>query len=107
MLEKKGVRCVVVPKNNDGLDLHAVLTAIGEDGMHHVWIEAGATCFNAFLKQNVLNQAILYISKNTLGDDAFSADVDVDFIKKNAVQYQCGDDWVIDRSFLCCKISTN
>lgn len=98
-LEKRGVRCIVVPQNSDGLDLNAVLNTIGEDGVHRLWVEAGAQCFQSFLKQQLLNRAILYISKNKLGSDAVGIAFDVTDLSKNAAQYQCGSDWVIDRQF--------
>lgn len=44
-LENKNVRCIKVSKNNFGLNLNAVLEKIGADGVHDLWVEAGAQCF--------------------------------------------------------------
>lgn len=83
-LQNKSVRCISVSEKNVGLDLKECLEKIGADGVHHLWIEAGSKCFNAFLKQNLLNQIILYVSSMKLGNDALPANIDIDVLLKNA-----------------------
>ena len=69
---------VLVKFNNPDLSQEEFSAVIGADGINHLWIEAGRKCFNAFLKQNLLNQIILYVSSKKLGDDALSANIDID-----------------------------
>lgn len=100
-LENQGVLCISIAEDNAGLDLKKCIEIIGADGVHHLWIEAGSKCFNALLKQNYLNQIILYVSSKQLGDDALSANIDIETILKNANTFRkstLGDDvvYVID-----------
>ncbi len=76
-LTQQGARCILVPKNKFGLDLAIILKQIGADGFQTLLIEAGAICFNSFLKQNLLNQVLIYISPTLLGEKAYSAGVDL------------------------------
>lgn len=102
-LENKGVSCISVAEDNFGLDLKKCIEKISANGIHHLWIEAGSKCFNAFLKQNFLNQIILYVSSKQLGDDALSANMDIETLLKNAHTFRkstLGNDtvYVIDQN---------
>ncbi len=83
-LEKNKVRCVAVEENKWGLNLNSVLKKIGLDGVQQLWIEAGAKCFNAFLNQDLLDRAVIYISPNILGETAVSANVDLNDLEKRS-----------------------
>lgn len=94
-LQNKGVRCISMDEDDSGLNLKKCMEKIGEDGVHHLWIEAGSKCFNAFLKQQLLNQIILYVSSKTLGDKALSANIDLDnLLKKASNRHTFGNDQV-------------
>lgn len=73
LLQHDHVCCVPIPKIEAGLNLHAVLTVIGREGVHDLWVEAGGCCFEAFYTQGLLNRAYIYTSTKTLGKDAQSA----------------------------------
>lgn len=64
-LEKKGVNCVQIPwYAPHRLDVYRCLDAIGHDGMQHLWLEAGWTCFSSFLRLGLIDQALFYIANN-------------------------------------------
>ena len=84
-LEKKSVRCIAIAENNVGLNLNHVLEKMGLDGVQQLWIEAGERCFNAFLKQDLLHRAVIYVSPNVLGETAISANIDLDDLKKRSI----------------------
>ena len=67
--ESQGVACVLVDKDQAGLDLLDVLARVGQDGVHDLWVEAGARCFNSFYHQRLLQRFLLYVSKKRLGSE--------------------------------------
>ncbi len=69
----KSVRYVPVPRVKNGLDLNAILKIIGEDGVHDLWVEAGGRCFEAFLRERLLNRALIYTAPMILGNEAMPA----------------------------------
>lgn len=70
LLKDQGVRCVEVKKDLNGLVLTDIIKIIGGDGVHDLWIEAGSCCFQSFLKQKLLNRALIYIALKILGPEA-------------------------------------
>lgn len=80
-LEKNNVRCILIPRNHFGLHLKKCLESIGADGVHQLWIEAGAQCFHSFLKQDLLNEIILYVSKKKLGKNALASNILIEQLK--------------------------
>ena len=68
--QSKGVRCELVATKQGGLDLHAVLKLIGEEGVHDLWVEAGAYCFNALYAHGLIHRLLLYIAPCRLGEHA-------------------------------------
>ena len=82
-LTQQGARCILISENKFGLDLELILKQIGADGFQTLLVEAGAICFNSFLKQNLLNQVLIYISPIILGEKAYSAEVNLNLIEKN------------------------
>ena len=68
-----GVHCKAVPATSQGLDLMAILNALGQDGWHDVWVEVGGRAFQAFLQQRLLHRAFFYIAPILLGEQALSA----------------------------------
>ena len=47
-----------------GLDLEACLAHIGQQGYHHLWVEAGWRCTSALLKARGVNEWLCYIAAN-------------------------------------------
>ncbi len=71
-LKNLGVNCQAVNRNIWGLNLHEVLTFIGKEGRHDLWVEAGVRCFESFLTQRLLQRVFIYISPKVLGPTATS-----------------------------------
>lgn len=74
-LEKAGAHCHAINFNQQGLDLNEVLTYLGREGVHDLWIEAGGRCFNSFLQENLLQRAFIYLAPKWLGEDAYAASI--------------------------------
>lgn len=68
-----GVRCWAVSSNETGLNLSEVLTNIGHDGHHTLWVEAGARCFKALIEQQLIHRALIYVAPKVLGQKCLSA----------------------------------
>jgi diaminohydroxyphosphoribosylaminopyrimidine deaminase/5-amino-6-(5-phosphoribosylamino)uracil reductase len=72
LLEQQGVRCVAISRLSHGLDLSACLQKIGADGKHSLWVEAGWTCVQSFLRAGFSERIIFYIApKSALKTRAF------------------------------------
>lgn len=71
-LQAHGARCVVLDTTADGLDLHAALKTIADDGKHLCWIEAGGRLFNHLLQADLLQQAYLYCGNQVLSTQGYS-----------------------------------
>jgi len=68
-----GARCIPVSSEQQKLSLPAILKTIGQDGIHDLWIEAGGSCFSAFARMGLLQQAYIYIAPKLLGTTAQNA----------------------------------
>jgi len=62
-----------MPTVNGGLDLGAVIRHLGGLGYHDVWVEVGATLFNALHEAGLVNKTYLYVAPTVLGPKALSA----------------------------------
>lgn len=71
-LQKAKVRCIPVKKSANGLDLLKVISLIGQDGVHDLWIEAGGKLFFSFVEKNLVKTVFLYIAPKLLGENATS-----------------------------------
>ncbi len=69
----KGVRCQPIPTQDHYLDLAAALAFIGQDGAHDLWVEAGGTCVQSFVKAELAHRIFFYLSPKILGQSAQSA----------------------------------
>jgi len=111
-LEKNGARCILISKNNSTLDLKKCMEKIGFDGVHQLWVEAGATCFNSLLLQQLCNRVILYVSSKQLGESALSANIDIDRLlntSDSVCKSTFGDDtvYIIDSTSFHGRINSN
>lgn len=89
------VKCIPIECRDDKLDLKQVIHAIGKDGVHDLWVEAGGRCFQSLFEQDLLNRAVIYRSTKTLGDaaqSAFSVDLDFERKAKRSQQAALGED---------------
>lgn len=57
-----------VPRQGGGLDLNAVLRALGARGIHEVQVEAGPRLSGAFLAAGLADELLLYLNPSLLGD---------------------------------------
>ena len=76
--------------------LKFILSSIGKDGVHRLWVEVGLTLFSNFIKYNLPNEVILYVGNKHLGCDSYGLSESFDlwftnykvknyiFINKNA-----------------------
>jgi len=77
-LQEKGVRCVAVDFKSSSpsgaqLNLKNILDDIGQEGVHDLWVEAGAQCFQSFYQANLAQRIFIYRSKKIVGEQALPA----------------------------------
>ncbi len=87
-LQAQGVRCVVVPISAGMLQETTILELIGDDGIHDLWLEAGAALFESFYSAGLMQRAYLYVSRHSLGSSALAAERSVAAYQANAVSVQ-------------------
>ncbi|CAM2785780.1 bifunctional diaminohydroxyphosphoribosylaminopyrimidine deaminase/5-amino-6-(5-phosphoribosylamino)uracil reductase RibD [Legionella worsleiensis] len=61
------------PLKSGRLDLNSVLTHLGEQGYHDVWVEAGGAIFSALHQEGLVHRTYLYIVPVYLGTKAICA----------------------------------
>ncbi len=101
-LNEKGVRCIAVDRDDAGLKLEQIISFIGAEGMHDIWVESGGTLFQALLTQNLLQKAFIYIAPVWLqaGKEAFQDSFTFDRQRYQISWQQSGDD-------VLCKLVTS
>jgi diaminohydroxyphosphoribosylaminopyrimidine deaminase/5-amino-6-(5-phosphoribosylamino)uracil reductase len=70
----------ISPGSTHRLDLKVALEAMGADGIHECWVEAGGQCFTGLLQEKLVQRAYIYVAPKCLGRDAwpgFPVDSDV------------------------------
>ena len=72
-LQAKGASCVAISLENGLLALDEIINFIGKAGCHDLLVEAGARCFAALHRANLVSRTWLYLAGKTLGEDAVSA----------------------------------
>jgi diaminohydroxyphosphoribosylaminopyrimidine deaminase/5-amino-6-(5-phosphoribosylamino)uracil reductase len=90
----KGVSCIPIDKTANGLALKQVIAFLGKEGLHDIWIEAGGRCFSAFLAEQLLQRAYIYIAPISIpeGLAAFADNVDLNVHADNLQWRQYGKD---------------
>ena len=76
-LQARGIRCVAVDTESPRhLNLEKILDDIGQEGVHDLWVEVGAHCFQSFYKANLAQRIFILQSQKIIGDaaPAFSND---------------------------------
>jgi len=71
--QRRQARCIPIAEGPQGLELDKILTFLGEQGLHDVWLEAGPRAFYGFLQHKLLNRAYLLYAPKALGEHAISA----------------------------------
>ncbi|MEO6422389.1 MAG: bifunctional diaminohydroxyphosphoribosylaminopyrimidine deaminase/5-amino-6-(5-phosphoribosylamino)uracil reductase RibD [Candidatus Nitrotoga sp.] len=69
-LEKSGVRVVVLPDVCGRVDLNAMLRDLAVSGCNEVLVEAGSILNGALLKAGLVDELLLYVAPQLLGDMA-------------------------------------
>ncbi len=69
-LEQLGVTVSVLPDGAGQVDLHAALRDLAQRGINEVLVEAGSTLNGALLKAGLVDELLLYIAPQLLGDAA-------------------------------------
>jgi len=97
-LEKRGAECIAVKKSKTGLDLRRVLSILGRKGYMSVLVEGGQKVNTSFLKEKLVDKAVLIFSRKEVGfglkfcDDSFSKKMK---LKRGSVE-KIGDDIVVE-----------
>jgi 3,4-dihydroxy 2-butanone 4-phosphate synthase/GTP cyclohydrolase II len=98
MLRQHGADCRCIASDAQGLDLSAVLTSIGHDGVHDLWVEAGGRCSQALWAVGGVRTLYMYQSEKYLGEQAlpaFREGLNYQTLCQQATQVHCaslGDD---------------
>lgn len=81
---------------DNGLDLHSVITFLGQQGYHDVFVEAGGQLFSALHAAKLVNRTYIYIAPKILGSPASTA-YHQDFFQgvDCAISWQIANDNVI------------
>lgn len=99
-LFERNIRCVKVTRSKEGLDLNEVLSIIGSDGVHDLWVEAGGKCFQSFFHKRLIHRALIYVAPKVMGQQAISAfQLPFDFQEHRIQWRQIGQDVVCDIKF--------
>ena len=69
-LEKSGVRVIVLPDANGRVDLIAALCDLAANGCNEVLVEAGSALNGALLRAGLMDELVLYLAPQLLGDMA-------------------------------------
>ena len=69
-LEKTGARVIVLPGANGRVDLNAVLRDLAARGCNEVLVEAGSALNGALLQAGLVDELLLYLAPQLLGDAA-------------------------------------
>ncbi len=93
----RGIRCIGITCQNQQLNLAEIITSIGNDGTHDLWLEAGAHCFKSFVTNQLANCIYLYQSRKLLGNNAYPANVHLDLFANYKPQpiSQLGEDLLL------------
>jgi diaminohydroxyphosphoribosylaminopyrimidine deaminase/5-amino-6-(5-phosphoribosylamino)uracil reductase len=69
-LTEQGATVVVLPDVNGHVDLHAMLLDLGARGCNELLVEAGAVLNGALLRAGLVDELLLYLAPQLLGDMA-------------------------------------
>ncbi len=72
-LQAANVKCIAVSSDDRGLHLPEILSSIGADGCHDLWVEAGGRTFHSFLSANLAQCALIYVAPKILGSQGTPA----------------------------------
>ena len=79
---KHNILCVPIPCHEEKLDLECILDYLGKQGLHDIWLEAGAILFNELVERGLAQRVYLYHAPCLLGKTAYPAGLSASFKKK-------------------------
>jgi diaminohydroxyphosphoribosylaminopyrimidine deaminase/5-amino-6-(5-phosphoribosylamino)uracil reductase len=62
------IAAFAVPRDDDGLDLHATLSQLAQREINEIQVEAGATLCGALFRDGLVDELLLYVAPVLLGD---------------------------------------
>lgn len=68
-LSNLGVTCIAISSDGQVLDLVKLLSFIGEEGVHALWVEVGARCADSFVSKQLCQQVIVYQSTRVMANE--------------------------------------
>jgi len=100
-LRKQGCKLIKVDRLQSAINLTSVLTHIGEDGIHSLWVEAGGKCFASFVNAKLLQKAFIYIAPKWInhGKIAFANGFDKASLPGKKTYRQYGEDILCEINF--------
>lgn len=101
--QDQNAHCIPIEAHNHQLSLTTILTEIGKQGCHELFIEAGGHLFQSLITAHLVNQALIWIAPKLLGPQAipaFPLKEDI-FIAAKKVKWE-----IFDKDILC-KIEYN
>lgn len=100
-LSSQGAHCIEVDETTLGLNLGHILTLIGQQGIHDLWVETGGKCFASLVEKNLLQRAYIYISLRWLehGKIAFPEGISLDSMLQTVRWRSFGRDVLCDMRF--------
>lgn len=73
VLKERGARVFRVPTQDGRLDLARILKVLGDEGVTRLMVEGGPTVASSFVNADLVDEAVLFQSEKTIGDDGVDA----------------------------------
>ena len=70
LLLSQGIHCHALLSHEKGVDLIGMINAIGDDGVHDLWVEAGGVLLQSLLEEALVQEVYFYVGTKMLGSDA-------------------------------------
>lgn len=107
-LTECGVHCVPVSADLEGLAWPEMMSHMGAQGYHDLWVEAGGRCFQSLWQRQQLHRALIYVAPIVLGARGYDAFDQAFSLLEEHLDFSViplGSDIVYDIDFTCSKIS--
>jgi len=67
-LQEKGAEIITLPSQRGRVDLHAVMRELAKRSMNEIHVEAGEVLNGALIQENLVDELLVYIAPNLLGE---------------------------------------
>jgi len=68
-VEKKGVRLIELPVNNDGIEMQPLLDRLGEMGITSLLVEGGSRVIASAFSSGIVDKVLFFYAPKILGGD--------------------------------------